>query len=1088
MRPISNVILWLPAVTVALFLGAPVLPGQGWQDLPNTQLQTVCPPNNFQPAGGGMPPYNFSDNCHYVYDAWNSAAADTKRNRLIVWGGGHAAYPGNEVYSLDMTAITPNAKAQSNAGLPAIRRLNDPSVFWTDCPTNPPHITNPDGTPIQRHTYGSPVYLPRADKMFAWEGPDMCGFSQYKTTWLLDLSTLTWNNMQPGGFNVAGSTAGQFGAFCALDTTTTNESVICIWSNNILLRYDAVANTWTQLTKYAQWQTQNGGTVVVDPTRKILFEVGPDYTGTPGTGRFYAIDLTSPTFALSDWTSQVTGCDPLINIVYPGLVYDPTLNRIVGYPTTGGNSVYIFDPATKSCTTQTYAGAPTGSASQNLHGIFGRFNYFPALGKYVVANNSAGDAYTLTLGAAAPPDTTPPLISMTAPISGSTVSGSVTVSATASDNVGVASVQFTLDGANLGTLLTTSPYSISWNTTASTTGSHTLSAVARDAAGNSATASTVSVTVNNSPPPPPTTTGVQGLGQSTITCLDKDGDHYGVGPGCSGPDADDNDPTIHTGAEAIAKYGTLNAFLAHLGYNPVRIWYIAPATATPPGSNTSGAVNDAAHPFLDWSGIVTKLAPGDMVILRGGTYSFWAINAQKVGTAASPLVIMSYPGELASFTTYPSGFDMLGAANIVLDGMLFHSNGSNAGIGAGNNTNATFRHIDSSGNEWGLVASDIANMTIEDSVFHDNAGPGGTGGQHGIYLANHSATPSNNVTVRRNLLYNNDYTGFQFNGKVTNLVVEQNVAYNNSLSGFSWLTGVNHSIFRDNVAFNNGQAGLTINNYSDFCSAYDPGAVGTTCPYDQNYNLIENFTVYNSGKDRDGGGSISAQAAIKVGNTALGKPGDLGHNTFRNIAASVPAMGNQYQPIVFLDTDKDYLATSVFDHILFNQLDTGSGAGSAVVGFGYSTNFGYNPYSCTQAPTVTTMTNCINADPKFVSASIGYWNAPASFDLRLQSSSPAIHAGTSVGALTYDVLGNLFANPPSIGAYEFTASSPAPTSPCDINHDGVVDIVDMQAAVNQALGVSACGSADLQQNGQCNVVDVQRVIVAILGGACVVGK
>src|ERR1035437_3856207 len=133
MRPISNVILWLPAVTVALFLGAPVLPGQGWQDLPNTQLQTVCPPNNFQPAGGGMPPYNFSDNCHYVYDAWNSAAADTKRNRLIVWGGGHAAYPGNEVYSLDMTAITPNAKAQSNAGLPAIRRLNDPSVFWTDC-------------------------------------------------------------------------------------------------------------------------------------------------------------------------------------------------------------------------------------------------------------------------------------------------------------------------------------------------------------------------------------------------------------------------------------------------------------------------------------------------------------------------------------------------------------------------------------------------------------------------------------------------------------------------------------------------------------------------------------------------------------------------------------------------------------------------------------------------------------------------------------------------------------------------------------------------------------------------------------------
>ncbi len=123
-------------------------------------------------------------------------------------------------------------------------------------------------------------------------------------------------------------------------------------------------------------------------------------------------------------------------------------------------------------------------------------------------------------------------------------------------------------------------------------------------------------------------------------------------------------------------------------------------------------------------------------------------------------------------------------------------------------------------------------------------------------------------------------------------MIEQNLAYNNLLSGFSWLTGVNHSVFRDNVAFNNGQAGLTINNYSDFCGVYDPGGAGTTCPYDQNYNLIENFTVYNTGKDRQGMPAIAAQAAIKVDNTALGKPGDLGHNTFRNIAASAPGIGN----------------------------------------------------------------------------------------------------------------------------------------------------------------------------------------------------
>ncbi len=66
---------------------------------------------------------------------------------------------------------------------------------------------------------------------------------------------------------------------------------------------------------------------------------------------------------------------------------------------------------------------------------------------------------------------------------GATVSGAVTVTASASDDVGVAGVQFGLDGAALGAEDTTSPYSASWDTTAATNGSHALTARARDAAG-----------------------------------------------------------------------------------------------------------------------------------------------------------------------------------------------------------------------------------------------------------------------------------------------------------------------------------------------------------------------------------------------------------------------------------------------------------------------------------------------------------------------------------------------------------------------------------------------------------------------------
>ena len=90
-------------------------------------------------------------------------------------------------------------------------------------------------------------------------------------------------------------------------------------------------------------------------------------------------------------------------------------------------------------------------------------------------------------------DTTSPSVTMSAPADGSTVSGTtVTVSATASDNVGVVGVQFKLDGTtNVGAEDTTSPYSIVWNTTTVSNGSHTLSAVARDAAGNTGASAVV---------------------------------------------------------------------------------------------------------------------------------------------------------------------------------------------------------------------------------------------------------------------------------------------------------------------------------------------------------------------------------------------------------------------------------------------------------------------------------------------------------------------------------------------------------------------------------------------------------------------
>jgi hypothetical protein len=82
------------------------------------------------------------------------------------------------------------------------------------------------------------------------------------------------------------------------------------------------------------------------------------------------------------------------------------------------------------------------------------------------------------------------------------VSGTVTVSGTAADNVSVLGVQFQLDGANLGAEDVSGPtFSVSWDTTLTSDGTHTLTAVIRDEVGNVTTTAPVQVTVANAAPP-----------------------------------------------------------------------------------------------------------------------------------------------------------------------------------------------------------------------------------------------------------------------------------------------------------------------------------------------------------------------------------------------------------------------------------------------------------------------------------------------------------------------------------------------------------------------------------------------------------
>jgi hypothetical protein len=141
------------------------------------------------------------------------------------------------------------------------------------------------------------------------------------------------------------------------------------------------------------------------------------------------------------------------------------------------------------------------------------YTFTPASGKhtyYVYVTLSTGDemwSAPIFINQTSAPDTIPPTTAITAPANGATVSGTTSVTASASDNVGVTRVEFYLDNA-LQSTSTSAPYQWSWNTTTSANGSHTLTSRAYDAAGNVGTSANVTVTVNNvvdtTPPTAPT--------------------------------------------------------------------------------------------------------------------------------------------------------------------------------------------------------------------------------------------------------------------------------------------------------------------------------------------------------------------------------------------------------------------------------------------------------------------------------------------------------------------------------------------------------------------------------------------------------
>jgi hypothetical protein len=192
------------------------------------------------------------------------------------------------------------------------------------------------------------------------------------------------------------------------------------------------------------------------------------------------VRIQATVWAYSSFSSDKLDLYSAANAASPSWTYLGTLT-----PAAGGAQTLSLDFT-----------LPAGTPVQAIRGTF---RYGGAAG--ACTTGSYDDHDDLVFAVSLPQDVTPPTVALTAPQGGATLAGTVSVTATASDDVGVTRVDF-LDGAQLLGSVSAAPYALAWNTRAAANGAHTLSAVAWDGSGKSTSSDPVTVTVANDVTPP----------------------------------------------------------------------------------------------------------------------------------------------------------------------------------------------------------------------------------------------------------------------------------------------------------------------------------------------------------------------------------------------------------------------------------------------------------------------------------------------------------------------------------------------------------------------------------------------------------
>lgn len=317
-----------------------VKPGE-WFSAPASRLDAVKP--DPLPVG--------NSGIASVMSAWSGGGFDTKRDRLVVWGGGHGDYSGNEVYVFSLDSLK-------------WIRASDPS---TDVGGVENSGKYPDGNPRARHTYNYVLYVPAIDRFCTLGGAALypSGQTGSDVLFCFDFAARKWEDR--GTVQTTG-----IGSLSGYDATTGTVWSQAAGNNGAFASWDAAGNIWKGHGSYDGWLDYN-------------------YTAAVGLGKFVAVgkgkvlvwDLAKPGDPVTSMLT--TGDTAILAASCPGFVFDPKAGLFVAWA--GGKDVYALDLAAKKWTRLAVASTNTVTpTAAEANGTYGRFQYSPSSDVFVGVN------------------------------------------------------------------------------------------------------------------------------------------------------------------------------------------------------------------------------------------------------------------------------------------------------------------------------------------------------------------------------------------------------------------------------------------------------------------------------------------------------------------------------------------------------------------------------------------------------------------------------------------------------------------------------------------------------------------------------